>query len=79
MPKKGGDRDVKFMTVTDAKATLTALVAEVEKTGIPVCITRKGIPAVILRQVREGEIGLVVEEPPFGKGGKPSGSRKGRL
>jgi hypothetical protein len=52
---------------------------EVEKTGIPVCITRNGIPAVILRKVREGEIGLVAKEPPVGKGGKPRGSRKGRL
>ena len=70
---------MRFMTVTNAKLTLTALVMEVEKTGIPVCITRNGIPAVILRKVREGEIGLVAKEPPVGKGGKPRGSRKGRL
>ena len=55
------------MTVTKAKLTLTALVMEVEKTGIPVCITRNGIPAVILRKVREGEIGLVADEPPIRK------------
>ena len=67
------------MTVTNAKLTLTALVMEVERTGIPVCITRNGIPAVILRKVREDEIGLVAEEPPVRKGGKPRGSRKGRL
>ena len=70
---------MKFMTVTNAKLTLTALVMKVEKTGIPVCITRNGIPAVILRKVRKGEIGLVAKEPPVGKGGKPRGSRKGRL
>ena len=67
------------MTVTDAKLTLTALVMEVEKTGIPVCITRNGIPTVILRKVREGEIGLVTKEPPIGKGGKSRGTRKGNL
>jgi len=70
---------LKFLTVTKAKAILTALVMEVEKTGIPVCITRNGIPAVILRKVREGEIGLVVEEPQAGKGENLRGSRKGRL
>ena len=70
---------MKFVNVSNAKAILTALVTEVEKTGIPVCITRNGIPAVILRKVREDEIGLVAEEPPVGKGGKPRGSRKGRL
>ena len=70
---------MKFVNVSNAKAILTALVTEVEKTGIPVCITRNGIPAVILRKVREEEIGLVAEEPPVRKGGKPRGSRKGRL
>ena len=70
---------MKFVNVSNAKAILTALVTEVEKTGIPVCITRNGIPAVILRKVREDEIGLVAEEPPVRKGGKPRGSRKGRL
>lgn len=70
---------MKFVNVSNAKAILTALVAEVEETGIPVCITRNGIPAVILRKVREGEIGLVAEEPLVGKGGKPRGSRKGCL
>ena len=70
---------MKFVNVSHAKAVLTALVMEVERTGVPVCITRNGIPAVILRKVREDEIGLVAEEPPVGKGGKPRGSRKGRL
>ena len=70
---------MRFINVTNAKLTLTALVMEVERTGVPVCITRNGIPAVILRKVREDEIGLVAEEPPVRKGGKPRGSRKGRL
>jgi len=70
---------VRFINVTNAKLTLTALVMEVERTGVPVCITRNGIPAVILRKVREDEIGLVAEETPVRKGGKPRGSRKGRL
>jgi PHD/YefM family antitoxin component YafN of YafNO toxin-antitoxin module len=58
--------EVRFMTVTNAKAILTALVAEVEETGVPLCITRNGIPAVILRKVREGEILLAGEETPTG-------------
>ena len=70
---------MKFVNVSHAKAVLTALVMEVERTGVPVCITRNGIPAVILRKVREDEIGLVAEEPPVRKGGKQRGSRKGRL
>ena len=57
---------MKFMTVTNAKAILTALVAEVEVSGVPLCITRNGIPAVILRKVREGEILLAEEETPAG-------------
>jgi|GEM_PF-711296 len=70
---------VRFMTVTNAKLTLTALVAEVERTGEPVAVTKNGIPVVIIRKVREGEIGLVGEEPPVGKGGKPHGTRKRHL
>ena len=70
---------MRFINVADAKLPLTALVMEVERTGVPVCITRNGIPAVILRKVREDEIGLVAEELPVRKGGKPRGSRKGRL
>jgi len=64
------------MTVTNAKAVLTALVAEVEETGVPVAITKNGIPVVILRKVRPGEIRLVEEDPPVGKppkGGKLRG------
>ena len=64
---------MRFMTVTNAKAILTALVTEVEKTGVPVGITKNGIPVVILRKVREGEILLAEEEPRVGKGGKPRG------
>jgi len=67
------------MTVTNAKAILTALVAEVEETGLPVAITRNGIPVAILRKVRKGEIGLVANEPPLGKEEKQRGTRKGRL
>ena len=73
---------MKFTTVTKAKAVLTALVAEVEETGTPVAITKNGIPVVILRKVRPGEIGLVREEPPIrksAKGGEARGARKRRL
>ena len=67
---------MKFMTVTKAKLTLTALVAEVEETGEPVAITKNGIPVVILRRVRQEEFRLV-EEPPqkTTKGGKLRGTR----
>ena len=70
------------MTVTKAKAVLTALVAEVEESGVPVAITKNGIPVVILRKVRAGEIGLVEKEPPLEKsmkGGGLRGTRKRRL
>ncbi len=69
------------MTVTSAKAVLTALVTEVEETGEPVAITKNGIPVVILRKVRQEEFHLG-EEPPIRKaekGGKPRGARKGHL
>ena len=72
---------MRFMTVTNAKAVLTALVAEVESMGVPVAITKNGIPVVILRKVRQEEF-LLREEPPIkksAKGGKPSGTRKRRL
>jgi len=59
-------------------AFLTALVTEVETTGVPVAITKNGIPVVILRKVRPGEIRLAEEESPVekpSKGGKPRGPR----
>ena len=72
---------MKFVNVSNAKAILTALVAEVEQSGNPVVITRNGIPVAILRKVRPEEFRLV-EEPPVKesmKGGKPRGSRKRSL
>ena len=72
---------MKFVNVSNAKAILTALVAEVEQSGNPVAITRNGIPVAILRRVRPEEFRLV-EEPPIdksAKGGKPRGSRKRSL
>ncbi len=72
---------MRFVTVTNAKAILTALVAQVEETGVPVAITKNGIPVVILRKVRAEEFRLL-EEPDIKKPAerrKPRGSRKGHL
>jgi len=67
------------MTVTNAKAILTALVAEVEETGVPLCITRNGIPAVVLRKVREGEILLRGKKPRQGQKLRKGGNRVARV
>lgn len=69
------------MTVSNAKAILTALVTEVEEKDVPVAITRNGVPVAILRKVRPEEFHLA-EEPPIKesvKGGKTRGSRKRSL
>jgi prevent-host-death family protein len=43
----------KTVTSTEAKATLNALLAEVERTGTPVTITNHGRPVAVLMPVRE--------------------------
>lgn len=71
---------MKFVNVSNAKAILTALVAEVEETGLPVAITRNGVPVAILRRVRQEEFYLAEESPiKTTKGGKLRGARKGCL
>jgi prevent-host-death family protein len=44
---------MKSITSTEAKATLNALLAEVERTGTPVTITNHGRPVAILTPARE--------------------------
>lgn len=43
----------KTITSTEAKATLNALLAEVERTGTPVTITNHGRPVAVLAPVYE--------------------------
>jgi prevent-host-death family protein len=43
----------KIVTSTEAKATLNALLAEVERTGAPVTITTHGRPVAVLIPVHE--------------------------
>jgi prevent-host-death family protein len=43
----------KTITSTEAKATLNALLAEVERTGAPVAITTHGRPVAVLMPIRE--------------------------
>lgn len=42
----------KIVTSTEAKATLNALLAEVERTGAPVTITNHGRPVAVLMPVQ---------------------------
>jgi prevent-host-death family protein len=43
----------KTITSTEAKTTLNALLAEVERTGVPVTITNHGRPVAVLTAVHE--------------------------
>jgi prevent-host-death family protein len=43
----------KTISSTEAKATLNALLAEVERTGAPITITNHGRPVAVLMPVRE--------------------------
>ena len=45
--------DHKIVTSTEAKATLNALLAEVDRTGTSVTITTHGRPIAVLTPVRE--------------------------
>jgi prevent-host-death family protein len=48
-----GSVQQKIITSTEAKATLNALLAEVERTGTPVTITNHGRPVAMLMPVHE--------------------------
>ena len=49
---------LRFMTVTELQQKASQIVAEIEKTGKQVVITKNGRPVVVLQQVSEEEISL---------------------
>ena len=50
--------NLKFVTVSELRQRATQIVAEIEKTGKQVIITKNGIPVVVLQRVTEEELSL---------------------
>ncbi len=55
--RKGGDMvNLKFKTVSELRQQATQIVAEVERTGKQVIITKNGKPVVVIQRVTEDEL-----------------------
>ncbi len=50
--------NLKFVTVSELRQQATQIVAEVERTGKQVIITKNGKPVVVLQRVTEEELSL---------------------
>jgi prevent-host-death family protein len=50
--------NLKFVTVSELRQRATQIVAEVERTGKQVIITKNGKPVVVLQRVTEEELSL---------------------
>ncbi len=50
--------NLKFVTVSELRLKATQIVAEVERTGKQVIITKNGKPVVVLQRVTENELSL---------------------
>lgn len=50
--------NLKFVTVSELRQRATQIVAEVERTGKQVIITKNGRPVVVLQRVTEEELSL---------------------
>ncbi len=50
--------NLKFVTVSELRQKATQIVAEVERTGKQVIITKNGKPVVVLQRVTEEELSL---------------------
>lgn len=50
--------NLKFVTVSELRQRATQIVAEIEKTGKQVIITKNGKPVVMIQRVREEELSL---------------------
>ncbi len=50
--------NLKFRTVSQLKQQATQFVAEVERTGIKIIITKNGRPVAVLQRVSEEELSL---------------------
>lgn len=53
---------MKFVTVSELRANAPAIINEMEKTGKPVIITKRGKPSALIRLVSEDEIKLDSKE-----------------
>ena len=49
---------LRFMTVTELQQKASQIVAEIEKTGKQVVITKNGHPVVVLQRVSEEDMSL---------------------
>ena len=50
--------NLKFVTVSELRQQATQIVAEVERTGKQVIITKNGKPVVVIQRVTEEELSL---------------------
>jgi prevent-host-death family protein len=50
--------NLKFKTVSELRQQATQIVAEVERTGKQVIITKNGKPVVVIQRVAEDELSL---------------------
>ncbi len=50
--------NLKFVTVSELRQRATQIVAEVERTGKQVIITKNGRPVVVIQRVTEEELSL---------------------
>ncbi len=50
--------NLKFVTVSELRQRATQIVAEVERTGKQIVITKNGKPVAVLRRVMEEELSL---------------------
>ena len=53
---------MKFVTVSELRANAPAIINELEKSGAPVIITKRGKPSALIRLVNEDEIKLDSKE-----------------
>jgi len=53
---------MKFVTVSELRANAPAIINELEKSGEPVIITKRGKPSALIRLVSEDEIKLDSKE-----------------
>jgi prevent-host-death family protein len=64
---------VKFLTVSELRASATSIVKELEETGEEVVITKNGRPVVLMRRVSESEFKLKPTKEKGGGDGKGKG------
>ena len=58
---------MKFITISELRASASHIVAEVEESGEVVIVTKNGKPVVLMRPVSEDEFELKAKEVQHGK------------